>query len=174
LEYRAFWFPYDHRVSRFDEAFTIICCLLRDGRADFDGAYYRAQDCVLDPGPARPGGPPLLLGSVSPRMLRIGLPMSTRGVSGGATTATRPADSPPSATASTRRPCRPGACRVRSPPPRRCWSACPAAPGGLPAISGHLAAMASADATLLQLVVDPITGGSIEMLGDVLATLDCD
>ena len=41
-------------------------------------------------------------------------------------------------------------------------------------ISGHLAAMASAGATHLQLVVDPITVGSIEMLGDVLATLDRD
>jgi hypothetical protein len=34
--------------------------------------------------------------------------------------------------------------------------------------------MASAGATHLQLVVDPITMESIEMLGDVLATLDRD
>ena len=32
-EYRAFGFPYDHRVSRFEEAFTVIRTLLRDGRA---------------------------------------------------------------------------------------------------------------------------------------------
>src|SRR5215470_19229174 len=73
-EYRAFGFPYDHRVSRFAEAFTIIRGLLRDGRVDFAGTYYRVEDCVLDPAPVRPGGPPLLLGSTSPRMLRIGLP----------------------------------------------------------------------------------------------------
>src|SRR5258706_10984678 len=73
-EYRAFGFPYDHRVSRFEEAFTIIRGLLRGGRVDFDGAYYRVEDCVLDPGPARPGGPPLMLRSVRPRMMRIGLP----------------------------------------------------------------------------------------------------
>jgi alkanesulfonate monooxygenase SsuD/methylene tetrahydromethanopterin reductase-like flavin-dependent oxidoreductase (luciferase family) len=73
-EYRAFGFPYDHRVSRFEEAFTIIRSLLRGGRVDFDGAYYRVEDCVLDPGPTRPGGPPLMLGSTSPRMMRIGLP----------------------------------------------------------------------------------------------------
>ena len=30
-EYSAFGFPYDHRVSRFEEAFTIIRTLLRDG-----------------------------------------------------------------------------------------------------------------------------------------------
>jgi hypothetical protein len=46
---------------------------------------------------------------------------------------------------------------------------------GSPAdISGHLEAMAGAGATHLQLVVDPITMGSIEILGDVLATLDRD
>src|SRR5712692_2538461 len=56
--------------------------------------------------------------------------MSTRGMSGGATTATPPADSPPPGTASMRRPCRPAGCRVRSPPPRRCWSACPVEPAG--------------------------------------------
>jgi alkanesulfonate monooxygenase SsuD/methylene tetrahydromethanopterin reductase-like flavin-dependent oxidoreductase (luciferase family) len=60
--------------SRYEEAFTIIRSLLRGGRVDFDGAYYRVEDCVLDPGPARPGGPPLMLGSTRPRMMRIGLP----------------------------------------------------------------------------------------------------
>jgi alkanesulfonate monooxygenase SsuD/methylene tetrahydromethanopterin reductase-like flavin-dependent oxidoreductase (luciferase family) len=73
-EYTAFGFPYDMRVSRFEEAFTIIRELLRSGRSDLRGAYYQVADCVLDPRPVRPGGPPLMLGSVSPRMLRIGLP----------------------------------------------------------------------------------------------------
>src|SRR3954464_9508771 len=63
-EYRAFGFPYDRRVSRFEEAFTIVRTLLREGRIDADGSYYRVQDCVLDPPPVRPGGPPLMLGSV--------------------------------------------------------------------------------------------------------------
>ncbi len=73
-EYTAFGFPYDKRISRFEEAFTIIRELLRTGRSDFRGAYYDVVDCVLDPRPVRPGGPPLMLGSVSPRMMRIGLP----------------------------------------------------------------------------------------------------
>ena len=33
-EYTAFGFPFDHRVSRFEEAFTIIRQLVRDGRSD--------------------------------------------------------------------------------------------------------------------------------------------
>ena len=73
-EYTAFGIPYDKRVSRFEEAFTIIRELLRTGRSDFHGVYYDVEDCVLDPSPVRPGGPPLMLGSISPRMLRIGLP----------------------------------------------------------------------------------------------------
>ena len=73
-EYTAFGFPYDKRVSRFEEAFTIIRELVRTGRSDFRGVYYDVADCVLDPRPVRPGGPPLMLGSVSPRMMRIGLP----------------------------------------------------------------------------------------------------
>jgi probable F420-dependent oxidoreductase len=73
-EFRAFGFPFDHRVDRFEEAFTIVRTLLRDGAIDYDGRYFQARDCELLPRPARPGGPPLLIGSNGPRMLRIALP----------------------------------------------------------------------------------------------------
>lgn len=72
-EFRAFGFPFDHRIDRFEEAFTIIRTLLRDGAIDFAGRYYEARDCELLPRP-RPGGPPLLIGSNGPRMLRITAP----------------------------------------------------------------------------------------------------
>ncbi len=73
-EFRAFGFPFDHRIDRFEEAFTIIRTLLRDGAIDFDGQFYQARDCeLLPPGP-RPGGPPLMVGSIGPRMLRITMP----------------------------------------------------------------------------------------------------
>jgi probable F420-dependent oxidoreductase len=72
-EFRAFGFPFDHRVDRFEEAFTIVRTLLQDGEIDFDGTYYQARDCELLPRP-RPGGPPLLVGSNGPRMLRITMP----------------------------------------------------------------------------------------------------
>jgi probable F420-dependent oxidoreductase len=73
-EYRAYGFPFDHRVSRFEEAFTIIRSLLRDGRVDFAGTYQRAEDCVLLPRGPRPQGPPLMVGSMGERMLAITLP----------------------------------------------------------------------------------------------------
>ena len=189
-EYRAFGFPYDHRVSRFEEAFTIIRGLLRGGRVDFDGAYYRVEDCVLDPGPTRPGGPPLMLGSASPRMMRIGLPhvdawnvwWSDYGNTPDGFAAVRdrvdeaavqagrmPGEIAATAAVLVSLPGGTGRLTgdVSSGPIRPVQ--------GSPAdISGHLEAMAGAGATHLQLVVDPITMGSIEMLGDVLATLDHD
>ena len=73
-EYRAFGFPFDRRVSRFAEAFTIIRSLLADGEIDFTGDFYRADHCVLHPRAIRPGGPPLMVGSTRPRMLSITLP----------------------------------------------------------------------------------------------------
>ena len=36
-EFRAFGIPFDNRISRFEEAFTIIRGLLQDGAIDFDG-----------------------------------------------------------------------------------------------------------------------------------------
>ena len=62
--------PFDHRVERFEEAFTIIRTLLRDGAIDFDGRWYQARDCELLPRGPRPNGPPLMIGSRGRRMLR--------------------------------------------------------------------------------------------------------
>src|SRR5205814_596610 len=45
-----------------------------DGRIDFDGRYHSLRNCVLEPRGPRPNGPPLILGSVGPRMLDVGLP----------------------------------------------------------------------------------------------------
>ncbi len=73
-EFRAFGVPFDHRVDRFEEAFTIIRTLLREGAIDFDGRFYQARDCELLPTGSRSGGPPLMIGSNGPRMLRIAAP----------------------------------------------------------------------------------------------------
>jgi alkanesulfonate monooxygenase SsuD/methylene tetrahydromethanopterin reductase-like flavin-dependent oxidoreductase (luciferase family) len=72
-EYDAFGFAYDHRVSRFAEAFTIIRTLLREGSIDFHGDYYDADHCILHPRSSE-AGPPLMVGSIGARMLDITLP----------------------------------------------------------------------------------------------------
>ena len=74
-EYDAFGLPYDRRVARFEEALAIIVPLLREGRTSFHGQFYDVDDCVLDPRPLREGGPPIMVGSTSPRMLSIALPV---------------------------------------------------------------------------------------------------
>ena len=73
-EYTAFGFPFDRRASRFEEAFTIIRSLLRDGHVDFDGEFYQARDAELTPRGPRPNGPPLMIGSMGERMLRFTAP----------------------------------------------------------------------------------------------------
>jgi probable F420-dependent oxidoreductase len=70
-EYRAFGYPFDHRVSRFEEALTIIHGLLRDGYVDFHGKYYQAHECELRPRGPRPNSLPIMIGSSGERMLRL-------------------------------------------------------------------------------------------------------
>jgi probable F420-dependent oxidoreductase len=70
-EYDAFGYPFDHRASRFEEAFTIIRTLLRDGKGDFEGTYEQIRDCELRPRGPRPNGPPILIGTEGERMLRL-------------------------------------------------------------------------------------------------------
>lgn len=189
-EYTAFGFPYDRRVSRFEEAFTVIRSLLRTGRADLDGAFYRVQDCVLDPGPARPGGPPLMLGSVGPRMLSIGLPH----VDSWNVWWSDYGNDPARYAALVARVEEAAAAAGRAP---REVEATAAVLVGLPGGSGrlmgdasdgdvapvvgtpervaeHLRAMAAAGAVEVQLVLDPITEESVEALGEALRLLDAD
>jgi len=73
-EYDAFGFAYDHRVSRFEEAFTIIREMLGDGVSNVHGTYYELDRAELLPRGPRAGGPPLMVGSMGERMLGITLP----------------------------------------------------------------------------------------------------
>jgi probable F420-dependent oxidoreductase len=68
-EFRAFGFPFDHRVDRFEEAIQIIAGLLRSGRVDFSGTFHSAHDCELRPLGPRPQGPSIMVGASGPRML---------------------------------------------------------------------------------------------------------
>jgi alkanesulfonate monooxygenase SsuD/methylene tetrahydromethanopterin reductase-like flavin-dependent oxidoreductase (luciferase family) len=189
-EYRAYGFPYDHRVSRFEEAFTIIRTLLREGAIDFDGRFYQARDCELLPRGPRAGGPPLMVGSIGERMLQITAPhvdlwnawydwfgndptdfgRVAASVDAAAEAAGRPVGAI-GRTAAVYVQLPGGTGRVQGERPRN-----PAPPiSGTPEqIAAGLAAFAGpqARATHLQLVVDPITRQSIEALAPVLELLD--
>ncbi len=58
------------RVTRFDEAIQIVRSLLANDRTDFHGEYYDITDAPSDPKPMQ-SPLPLLVGTASPRMLRI-------------------------------------------------------------------------------------------------------
>lgn len=68
VEYDAFGFSYEQRVSRFEEAFTIIRTLIRDGAIDHSGEFFELRDMELKPS-AR-SDMKILIGSNGPRMLR--------------------------------------------------------------------------------------------------------
>jgi alkanesulfonate monooxygenase SsuD/methylene tetrahydromethanopterin reductase-like flavin-dependent oxidoreductase (luciferase family) len=71
-EFAAFGLPFDHLVSRFEEAFTIVRRLLAGERVTFEGRFHRVADAVLLPPPAH--RPRLMVGANGPRMLAITLP----------------------------------------------------------------------------------------------------
>jgi F420-dependent oxidoreductase-like protein len=51
------------RFERFEEGLKIISHMLQhESPLDFDGKFYRLKEAVLLPRPARPGGPPILIG----------------------------------------------------------------------------------------------------------------
>ncbi len=187
-EYRAYGFPYDHRVGRFEEAFTIIRSLLRDGEVDFVGAYHRAERCVLQPRSPRPGGPPLWVGSVRPRMLAATLPHvdawnvwwtdfgnnaerygQLKAAIDERVAAVGRAPGEVAATC---------ALLVRLPGATgraigdEAYQHTPPLQGPAPELAEQIRAFAVAGASHVQLVVDPITRSSIEALAPVLEELD--
>jgi probable F420-dependent oxidoreductase len=71
-EFDAFGIPFDHRATRFEEAFEIVRRLLAGERVTFEGRWHRVDDAVLLPPPAH--RPPLMVGSTGARILAATLP----------------------------------------------------------------------------------------------------
>ncbi len=181
-EFDAFGFPYDRRVSRFEEALAIIAPLLREGRTTFHGQFYDVEDCVLDPRPVRKGGPPIMLGSNSPRMLSIGLPVVDSwnvwwSIYGNSVERFALVKAEVDAVTEEGRTVDATAAVLVT------------LPGGRGRLMGetydaavtkvtpddlgqHIRGLAAAGATHLQLVLDPINAESIDTIGAVLADLD--
>jgi alkanesulfonate monooxygenase SsuD/methylene tetrahydromethanopterin reductase-like flavin-dependent oxidoreductase (luciferase family) len=187
-EFRAYGFPYDHRIDRFEEAFTIIRALLREGAVDFDGRWYQVRDCELLPRGPRPAGPPLMIGSNRPRMLSITLPFVDSWNSWFADTGNRP-DGVPALRERVDAACRD---LGRNPADvERTVAVLVELPGGSGRIQGGYSKEAPEPMTgspaemaevlrgyaregigHVQLVLDPITVESIRALAPVLAELD--
>ncbi|MGI9147549.1 MAG: LLM class flavin-dependent oxidoreductase [Chloroflexota bacterium] len=70
-EYAAYGYPFDRRVSRFEEALQIVVPMLKGKSVTFRGRYYSVTDAVLAPRGPRAGGPPIWIGARKPRMLGL-------------------------------------------------------------------------------------------------------
>ena len=62
-DYAAVGVPFAERWRRFDEAVLALRALLRGDRNGVDGEFYRTRGVLLEPSPARPGGPPVWIAS---------------------------------------------------------------------------------------------------------------
>lgn len=188
-EFAALGAPFDHRVSRFEESFTIVRTLLRDGEIDFDGRWFTARDAVLRPRPARVGGPPLLIGSNGDRMLAATIPFVDAWNSWYADTGNAP-----HGVAALRQKVDAAAREAHRDPAEieRTVAVLVQLPGGTgrisadegarpavvplsgppEALAAELRAYARAGIGHVQLVIDPITAASIEALAPMLEALD--
>jgi alkanesulfonate monooxygenase SsuD/methylene tetrahydromethanopterin reductase-like flavin-dependent oxidoreductase (luciferase family) len=187
-EFTAFGFPFGRRVDRFAESFTVIRELTRTGRCTFAGEFVEVSDCIIHPRGPRPSGPPLLVGSIGPRMLRLTLPhvdqwnvwWSDFG-NDPAGFAVRSAEVDAICEDVGRDPAEVdrtcavlvqldgGAGRQMG---DYGWGEVTPVTGPPTEIAERLVAFADAGAHHVQLVVDPITERTIEHLGEVLALLD--
>jgi alkanesulfonate monooxygenase SsuD/methylene tetrahydromethanopterin reductase-like flavin-dependent oxidoreductase (luciferase family) len=181
-EFRAFGIPFDHRVARFEESFTIIRRLLDGERVTLAGRHRRAEDAVLLPVPKR--RPRLMIGSNGPRMLAIALPH----VDGWNTWYEDYGNTPEGFAALNERTGRAvedagrapeaverSACVLvrldRAAGERPASADAPPLEGSDERIADALRALAQAGADEAILVADPITERSIRRLGEVLALL---
>ena len=182
-EFRAFGLPFDHRASRFEEAFEIIRRLLAGERVTVHGRFHQVEDAVLVPAPRR--RPALMVGTEGNRLLRFtlrhadawntwfesygntveGFEALNRRIGALAEDVGRPADQ------IARSACVLVAMEPDA-PQRRMTLPVPPIRGGAPRVADHLRDLAQAGADEAILVLTPITELSIRAAGETLALLD--
>jgi probable F420-dependent oxidoreductase len=181
-EFRAFGLPFDHRASRFEEAFEIIRRLLAGERVTVHGRFHQVEDAVLVPAPRR--RPALMVGTEGDRLLHFtlrhadawntwfesygntveGFEALNRRVSALAEEVGRAAGEVERS-----------ACvlvGLEDAPPRRMEVPVRPVGGGTRRVAEHLRSLADAGADEAILVLTPITERSIRAAGETLALLD--
>jgi probable F420-dependent oxidoreductase len=181
-EFSAFGVPYDRRVARFAEAFTIIRGLLHGERVTLDGRFWQADDAVLLPEPA--ARTRLMVGSNGPRMLGLTLPHvdawntwyedygntaeGFAALNATITAAARDAGRDPAEV--TRSACA-FVVTDHAAGERAITAAAPPLEGSAEQIASRLRELRDAGADEVVLVVSPITERSIRQLGDAVAAV---
>lgn len=176
-EFRAFGIPFDHRASRFEEAFTAIRTLTTGERCTMHGRFYDLDDAVVLPAPVQPVT--LMVGSIGDRVLGSTLrhvqwwntwyDWYGNSVAGFAelneTISTRIETSGRSPDAVHRSAC----VLVIADPPSTERNSTPQAPGvPLDDLVDHLRGLAEVGAHEAILVVNPINAWSMERVADAL------
>jgi probable F420-dependent oxidoreductase len=180
-EFDGFGIPFDHRVSRFAEAFEIVRRLLAGDRVTLEGRWWTVRDAVVLPTPSR--RPPIMVGSTGERVLALTLPHvdawntwfdayrnTPEGFAELNATVTRAAAAAHRDPASIRR----SACAlvVLDPDAReRATEGVRSISGEPEVIAAALRSLAEAGADEIVLVMDPCTRGSIEVLAAALPFL---
>jgi alkanesulfonate monooxygenase SsuD/methylene tetrahydromethanopterin reductase-like flavin-dependent oxidoreductase (luciferase family) len=67
----AFGLPEEKIFDRFEESLQVLVPLLREGKANFEGAYHAARDLPQIPQGPRPNAIPLMLGVLGPRGMKL-------------------------------------------------------------------------------------------------------
>lgn len=69
-DFEAAGVPIGERGGRADEAIAALRRLFAEAPASFEGRFFRFEGVAIEPRPARPGGPPILVGGRSGAALR--------------------------------------------------------------------------------------------------------
>jgi len=71
IEFETYGFPFADRFDRFEDSLRIISSMLRTGTAHHEGRTVQARGARLAPRGPRPSGPPIMVGTTGPRLLRL-------------------------------------------------------------------------------------------------------
>ncbi len=181
-EFRAFGFPFDRRASRFEQSFEVIRRLVAGERVTLHGEHVSVDDAVLLPRPTR--CPRLMIGSTGRRVLAAALPhvdawntwFDWYGNSAdGFAARSGEVDEIARSVGRDPREIERSACLLVALDPtageRPPYPSAPPVTGGPARVADAIREMSEAGADEVILVVDPITQGSIETLGESLAAL---
>lgn len=72
-EFEAYgqWYSAGERVARTREGIELVKKMWTEGMVNYDGTYYKARNVVCEPKPVQMGGPPIWLGAIHDRMLKL-------------------------------------------------------------------------------------------------------
>lgn len=69
FEMDRFGVPLEESREKFDESLNVLLALLSEEEVSWDGKYYKFDPLTIMPRPVRAGGPPMMIGAVTPEAI---------------------------------------------------------------------------------------------------------